>query len=173
MRSKNLPQHKRSSSVKYILWFVSSFMSIHKTWQELDSGHGLRAHEHGYRIVDCFTVSLHSNFQLNFVALWWYYDMETFSSLLALCEGNPPVIDGYSTQNASNVELFVSSLLPWTSCWTNSQVVGDVGCSCDVAVINIFTKISFKHVPEVLIVDKSTMVQAMAWCHQAPSYCLN
>ena len=29
---------------------------------------------------------------------WWRHQMETFPALLALCEGNPPVIDGFPSQ---------------------------------------------------------------------------
>ena len=29
---------------------------------------------------------------------WWRYQMETFSALLALCEGNPPVTGGFPSQ---------------------------------------------------------------------------
>ena len=30
--------------------------------------------------------------------LWWYHQMETFSALLALCEGNPLVTSGFPSQ---------------------------------------------------------------------------
>ena len=33
------------------------------------------------------------------------HDMETFPALLALYEGNPPVIDGFLSQRASNAGL--------------------------------------------------------------------
>ena len=29
---------------------------------------------------------------------WWRHQMETFSALLALCEGNPPVTGGFPSQ---------------------------------------------------------------------------
>ena len=41
----------------------------------------------------CFTV-----FSVFGIASWWRYQMETFSTLLALCEGNPPVSGGYPSQ---------------------------------------------------------------------------
>ena len=31
-------------------------------------------------------------------SLWWCHQMETLSALLALCEGNPPVIGGFPSQ---------------------------------------------------------------------------
>ena len=32
------------------------------------------------------------------IILWWRHQMETFSALLALCEGNPPVTGGFPSQ---------------------------------------------------------------------------
>ena len=37
---------------------------------------------------------------------WWYHAMETLSTLLALCEGNPPVTGGFPSQRASNVDFW-------------------------------------------------------------------
>ena len=34
----------------------------------------------------------------NKASTWWRHQMETFSALLALCEGNPPVTGGFPTQ---------------------------------------------------------------------------
>ena len=36
---------------------------------------------------------------------WWHHDMVMLSSLLALCEGNPPVTGGFPSQRANNAEL--------------------------------------------------------------------
>ena len=33
-----------------------------------------------------------------FAIVWWRHQMETFSALLALCEGNPPVTGGFPSQ---------------------------------------------------------------------------
>ena len=38
--------------------------------------------------------------------LWWCHDMKRLCVLLALCEGNPLVTNGYSSQKASKVELW-------------------------------------------------------------------
>ena len=35
---------------------------------------------------------------------WWCHDMEMFSTLLTICEGNPPVTGGFPSQRASNVD---------------------------------------------------------------------
>ena len=37
---------------------------------------------------------------------WWHHQMETFSAVLVLCEGNPPVIGGFTSQMASYTEMF-------------------------------------------------------------------
>ena len=39
---------------------------------------------------------------------WRYHDMKSFSALLALCEGNPPVTGGCLSQGASNTQLWYS-----------------------------------------------------------------
>ena len=38
---------------------------------------------------------------------WWRHDMETLSLWLALCEGNPPVTGGFTSQRASNAAFDV------------------------------------------------------------------
>ena len=40
---------------------------------------------------------------------WWRHRMETFSALLALCEGNPPVTGGFPSQRpvTRNFDVFV------------------------------------------------------------------
>ena len=48
-----------------------------------------------------------------------YYDIETHSALLSLCEGNPPVTGGFPPQRDS--QCFLDSR---RSCWTISHVTG-------------------------------------------------
>ena len=48
---------------------------------------------------------------------WWCHDMETFSSSLALCVGNPPVTGGFPSQWASSVELQC-----FLGCWPTQTV---------------------------------------------------
>ena len=38
--------------------------------------------------------------------LWWCHDMESFSTLLALCEGNPPVTHGFPPQRTIVTEFW-------------------------------------------------------------------
>ena len=47
----------------------------------------------------------------------WRHGMETPSSLLALCEGNPSVTDGFPSQKVSNAELWC------VLCWGHEQTV--------------------------------------------------
>ena len=42
---------------------------------------------------------------------WWHHNMETFSTLLALCEENPPVTGGFPSQRASKADLWCFLLL--------------------------------------------------------------
>ena len=62
---------------------------------------------------------------------WWRHKMVMLSTLLACCEGNPPVPGGFPAQRASNANLecvgfFLNKLLnclwfetPWSSCMTS------------------------------------------------------
>ena len=43
-----------------------------------------------------FATTIPPDFKLTFP--WWRHQMETFSDLLALCDGNPPVTGGFSSQ---------------------------------------------------------------------------
>ena len=42
---------------------------------------------------------------------WWYYDMKMLSALLVLCEGTPPVTDGFPSQKASNTCFYVAFVI--------------------------------------------------------------
>ena len=49
---------------------------------------------------------------------WWRHQMETFSALLALCEGNPPVTGGFPSQRSvtrSFDDFFHLRLNKWSS----------------------------------------------------------
>ena len=61
---------------------------------------------------------------------WWCFNMKMISTLLVLCEGNPPVTGGFPSQKTSNEELscFPSLVLAWTSCWTDSRVASNLRC---------------------------------------------
>ena len=54
-------------------------------------------------------------------------DPQRGPDLLALCERNPPVTSGFSSQrNMWYVTEFFSKLFVWTSCWTNIWTTGDL-----------------------------------------------
>ena len=63
--------------------------------------------------------------------------METFSALLALCEGNPPVTGGFASQRP-----VTHWCCAWTNRWTNNGDANDLRCHhtrYDVTIM--FTKI--------------------------------
>ena len=71
----------------------------------------------------------------------WGHAMDTFSTLLALCEGNPLGTSGFPSQRASNVKFFsvVNCLLkkPLNKHW-NCQLFEKPWHSCDVTVTPAF-----------------------------------
>ena len=70
---------------------------------------------------------------------WWRHDSSngTLSTLLAHCEGNPPVNDGFPHKGQWHGALMCPLMSAWTNGWTNSGVAGDsrrhnVHVYCDV-----------------------------------------
>ena len=57
---------------------------------------------------------------------WGLHHMETFSTLLALCEGNPPVTGGFPLQRpvTQSFDVFCT----WTNTWANNWDAGDLRC---------------------------------------------
>ena len=49
---------------------------------------------------------------------WWHHQMEIFSALLALCEGNPPVDSPHKGQWCR--ALLFSLIYTWTNGWANN-----------------------------------------------------
>ena len=47
------------------------------------------------------------------------------STFLALCEGNPPVTEGFPLKGQQCEALMFSLLLAWTNCWMCDQIDGD------------------------------------------------
>ena len=71
--------------------------------------------------------------------LWWRYQMETFSSLLALCEGNPLVTGGFPSQRPvtqSFAVFFDAHLNKWLSKqsrdWWFEMPWCSLWCHCNV-----------------------------------------
>ena len=66
---------------------------------------------------------------------WWRHHMETLSTLLALCEGNPSFTGGFPSQSpvVRNSDVFL--IYSWTNGCTNNGVVGylrryGIWCHC-------------------------------------------
>ena len=61
------------------------------------------------------------------IATWWRNQMETFSVLLALCEGNPPVTGGFPSLNSQCYGALIFHLIcAWTNGSVNNRAAGDL-----------------------------------------------
>ena len=56
------------------------------------------------------------------LSAWWRHQMETFSALMALCEGNPPITGELPSQRP----LTWRFIYAWTNGWTNKRDAGDL-----------------------------------------------
>ena len=65
---------------------------------------------------------------LLFIVTWWRHQMETFSALLALCEGNPPGTDGSSQPHPhpQRPALLFYLICVWTNGWANNRDAVDL-----------------------------------------------
>ena len=57
---------------------------------------------------------------------WWRHQMETFSALLALCEGNPPVTGGFPSQRSATESFDVFFDLRLNKRLSNNRDTGDL-----------------------------------------------
>ena len=57
---------------------------------------------------------------------WWRHQMETFSTLLALCAGNSPVTGEFSAQRPVTRVLVFSLIYAWINAWVNNREAGDL-----------------------------------------------
>ena len=55
------------------------------------------------------------------IILW--HIMETFSASLALCEGNPQITSGFTSQCQQCKTLMIQVLLTWMRCWTKIKLL--------------------------------------------------
>ena len=72
---------------------------------------------------------------------WWRHQMETFSALLALCEGNSPVTGEFPSQGQWRGASVFSLICVWINGWVNNREAGDLrrhGAHCDVSVMRVF-----------------------------------
>ena len=70
-----------------------------------------------------------SNVQIcmgNDIVSWWRHQMEPFPVLLALCEDNPPVTDGFLTKSQWRRASMCSLICARTNSWAYNRVVGDL-----------------------------------------------
>ena len=58
------------------------------------------------------------------VSIWWRH--HEISALLALCEGNYRSSVDFLIRRPLMRSFHVSFVLAWTSCWTNSRIIGDL-----------------------------------------------
>ena len=59
--------------------------------------------------------------------IWWRNQIETFSTLLGLCDGNPPVTCGhYSHKSQWRGALIFSLICAWTNVWAKSRDANDL-----------------------------------------------
>ena len=58
------------------------------------------------------------------VDLWWRHQMETFSALLALCEGDPPTTGGSAHKGQWRGALMSSLPRAWTNGWASTPDAG-------------------------------------------------
>ena len=57
---------------------------------------------------------------------WWHHQMETFSALPALCQGNPSVTGGFPSQRPAKRSFDVFFICASTNDWVNSGDAGDL-----------------------------------------------
>ena len=69
--------------------------------------------------------------------LWWHYDMETFSALLAHLWENPQVIGDWCflSQRLVMWSTDVSLLSIWTSYWANTLIASDLKCQSSHGIL--------------------------------------
>ena len=59
---------------------------------------------------------------------WWRHQMETFSTLLAICAGNSPVTNEFPAQRPMTLRFDVCFDLPRINVWVNNREAGDLRC---------------------------------------------
>ena len=57
---------------------------------------------------------------------WWRHQRETFSALLAVCEGNPLVSGGSPHKGQWRGDLMFSLIFPWTNDWATNRDADDL-----------------------------------------------
>ena len=63
---------------------------------------------------------------INTVWSWWRHQMETFSTLLAICAGNSPVPGEFPDKSQWRGALVFSLICVWINGWVNNGEAGDL-----------------------------------------------
>ena len=92
--------------------------------------------------------------------------MEIFSALLALCTGNSPVPVSSPYKGQWRGALVCSFICVWINDWVNNREAGDLRRHRGHYDVNVM-------MPHNVTKEKSTLIQASAWCRQAASHCLS
>ena len=102
--------------------FYSTFV-YHILYMKITS---LATSDDNFGIHDDFQF-LGSQLRIYHIA-WWWHQMETFSTLQTLCEGNPPGTDGFPWQRpvTRNSDTFFDVRCVWTNGWVNNRDAGDL-----------------------------------------------
>ena len=58
--------------------------------------------------------------------IWWRYQMETFSALLAICAGTSPVTGEFTAQRPWRGVLMFSLMCAWINGWVYNGETGDL-----------------------------------------------
>ena len=63
---------------------------------------------------------------MKIITAWWRHKMETFSVLLALCEGNPPLTGEFPHKGQLRGAMIFSLIFARTNDWPNNRDAGDL-----------------------------------------------
>ena len=89
-------------------------------------------------LILLLVISISNRGQMCLLWTWWRHEMETFSTLLAICAGNSPVIGEFPAQRPVTRSFDVYFDLLWINVWANNGEAGDFRCHCahcDVTVM--------------------------------------
>ena len=91
----------------------------HSTWQTL-----VQVLACGLRSAKPSPEPMLTCCQLNHREPWWRHQMETFSALLAFCEGYLPFNGGFPSQSQGVLVFYLISV--WTNGWAKNRDIGDL-----------------------------------------------
>ena len=111
---------KTSISFVWISWFrVFAYCSADYS----DFSNGCLMFVYTLALINRFTYKI----QLNVIIYaWWRHQMETFSTLLAICAGNSPVTGEFLAQRPVTRSFDVFFDLHLNKGWVNNRVAGDL-----------------------------------------------